>query len=72
MASAEELLDELVRMKALELKNTFGSQADTIIELSKAGFSPARIASLLGTTPGTVSVAVQRAKKKTSKEKSND
>lgn len=63
MASTEELLDELLRIKAIELKNIFGNQNDTILEMSKVGLAPSRIASLLGTTPGTVGTALQRAKK---------
>lgn len=69
MASTEELLEELLRIKAIELKNNYGNQNDTILEMSKAGFAPSRIASLLGTTPGTVSTALQRAKKSPSAKK---
>ena len=63
MASTEELLEELLRLNSIELRRSIGNQNDTILEMSKAGFSPSRIASLLGTTPGTVSTALQRAKK---------
>lgn len=42
------------------------TQAEVIIELSRAGFAPSRIADLLGTTSNTVNVALVRAKAKTS------
>jgi len=78
MASTEELLGELVRLKVVQIKSICGNQNDTILEMSKVGFVPSRIASLLGTTPGTVSTALQRAKKpgvtkkRSVKEQSND
>jgi DNA-directed RNA polymerase specialized sigma24 family protein len=40
------------------------SQADAIRELGEAGFTPARIADLLGTSRGTVDVTLARAKKR--------
>lgn len=63
MATSEELLDELVRLRVIDIKRSIGSQNDTILEMNRVGFSPSRIANLLGTTPGTVSTAIQRAKK---------
>jgi DNA-directed RNA polymerase specialized sigma24 family protein len=59
-----QLLDELVRLLVLQLRIQQGQQQQTIVALDQAGFGPKRIAQLLGTTPGTVSVALQRAKKK--------
>ncbi|MFC6157186.1 sigma factor-like helix-turn-helix DNA-binding protein [Kribbella jiaozuonensis] len=56
-------LDELVRLEVLRLRRTTANQAETIIELSDAGFSAGRIAELLGTTPATVRNALVRAKK---------
>ncbi|MEO6701021.1 MAG: sigma factor-like helix-turn-helix DNA-binding protein [Jatrophihabitantaceae bacterium] len=56
--------DELVRLQVLQLRRSLSSQAETIIELGKAGFSNARIADLLGTTPATVKVTLQRSKKR--------
>lgn len=58
------LLDELVRLHALELRTRSASQVDAILELNKAGIGPTRIAELLGTTPGTVNVALAKAKKR--------
>lgn len=55
--------NEIVRLMVLQLRIQVGSQSNAIIELSRAGFAPIRIAELLGTTQGTVNVALQRAKK---------
>lgn len=62
---AEEVnyMDELVRLQVLQLRRTASNQAETIIELGEAGFSSARIAELLGTSPATVRNALARAKK---------
>lgn len=56
--------EELVRLAVLLLRRMVGTQADTIVELSRAGFTPTRIAMLLGTTPNTVNQALVRSKKK--------
>jgi DNA-directed RNA polymerase specialized sigma24 family protein len=66
------MLDELVRLEALKVRNRSGSQADAILELSRAGFGQSRIAELLGTTSGTVSVTLARAKRRTKKTKSTE
>jgi DNA-directed RNA polymerase specialized sigma24 family protein len=55
--------EELVRLRVIELRHRFGSQTETILELSRAGFGPSRIAELLGTTSNTVNVTLQKAKK---------
>jgi DNA-directed RNA polymerase specialized sigma24 family protein len=55
-------LDEVARLLALLVRLQLGNQTSAISELSRAGFSPSRIAGLLGTTAGTVSVTLQRAK----------
>jgi len=55
--------EEIVRILVLQLRLTLGNQTAAIMELSRAGFGPARIAELLGTTQGTVSVTLQRAKR---------
>jgi hypothetical protein len=63
-------LDEVARLLALNLKRDRGLQ-EVIVELDSVGIKQARIAELLGTAPGYVSVALQRArdqeKKKASK-----
>lgn len=55
--------DEIVRILALLLRQQVGGQGKTILELSRAGFAPARIAALLGTTPNTVSQEIGKAKR---------
>jgi len=56
--------DEIVRLLIMQMRGaTFGTQADVIRELAEAGFAPARIAELLGTSRGTVDVTLTRAKK---------
>ena len=65
MAAKEyDHLDELVRLQVLGLRRSVSTQAEAITELSRAGFSNSRIAELLGTTPATVTVAVNRVKKR--------
>lgn len=59
-----EPIEELVRLMAIELRQRAQSQGEAILELSKAGFGPSRIAELLGTTANTVNVTIQKAKKK--------
>lgn len=59
-----DLQEELVRLHVLELRRSLDSQTEAILELDTAGFGPSRIAQLLGTTPGTVNVTLQKAKKK--------
>jgi hypothetical protein len=55
--------DETVRLLAALIRLQTESQAEAIIELHKAGIGSARAADLLGTTPATANVAVQRFKK---------
>jgi DNA-binding CsgD family transcriptional regulator len=55
--------EELVRLLALQVRLQLGNQSQTIVELARAGFGAARIADLLGTTPNTVNVALNRAKR---------
>jgi|GEM_PF-1005184 sigma-70, region 4 len=72
MANAEELLDQMVRLQALQIKLAMPSQAEAIVEINKIGIGPSRIAEIMGTTPGTVNVAIQRAKSKTKKTKKDE
>jgi hypothetical protein len=65
-------IDEVARLLALNLKRDRGLQ-EVIVELEGVGIRQARIAELLGTTGGYVSVALGRAKapaKPTKKSKS--
>jgi hypothetical protein len=55
--------DEVARLLAIQLRLQLGSQSACIAELSRAGFGPTRIATLLGTTANTVNVTLQKAKK---------
>lgn len=59
--------EETVRLLALLIRLLLPSQTAAILELSKAGFGPARIAELLGTSANTANVAIQKAKKKPAK-----
>jgi DNA-directed RNA polymerase specialized sigma24 family protein len=61
--------EEIVRLLAIQVRRQSDNQGEAILELNKAGFGAARIAELLGTTPNTVNVAIQKAKKKSSKPK---
>jgi DNA-directed RNA polymerase specialized sigma24 family protein len=61
--------EEIIRLMVLQLRMQLPSQSEVINELYRAGFGPARIAQLIGTTANTVNVAVQRAKKKTNSKK---
>lgn len=61
--------EEIVRLLTIQLRMQLETQADAIRELGKAGFGPTRIAELLGTTPGTVNVALVRAKENAAKKR---
>lgn len=54
-------IDEVARLLALNLKRERGLQ-EVIVELDSVGIKQARIAELLSTTGGYVSVALTRAK----------
>jgi DNA-directed RNA polymerase specialized sigma24 family protein len=56
--------EEALRFEVLKLRRSVGSQTEAILELNSVGFGPSRIAELLGTTPGTVNVTLQKAKKR--------
>jgi hypothetical protein len=64
--------DETVRLLALLVRMQCANQADAIREFSKAGFGPARIAQLVGTTPNTVNVTLAKAKGRDTKKKSKE
>jgi DNA-directed RNA polymerase specialized sigma24 family protein len=59
--------EEIVRLMVLQLRRTARSQAEVIIELDKAGFGQSRIAELVGSTPNSVNVALNKAKKRVAK-----
>lgn len=61
-------LDEVARLLALNLKRERGLQ-EVIAELDSVGIKQARIAELLGTSPGYVNVALTRAKEAEGKPK---
>ncbi len=61
---ALEPQEEIVRLLAIQVRRGSESQAEAILELSRAGFGPTRIAALLGTTANTVNVTLQKAKKR--------
>lgn len=63
-SSPTDHVDELVRLKVLELRRESQSQTELVLEMNRVGFSNARIADLLGTTSNTVNVAIQKAKSK--------
>jgi DNA-directed RNA polymerase specialized sigma24 family protein len=56
--------EEIVRLLTIQLRRSSDNQAEVILELSRAGFGPTRIADLLGTTANTVNVTLQKAKKR--------
>jgi DNA-directed RNA polymerase specialized sigma24 family protein len=56
--------EETVRLLAIHLRRSVESQSQAIEELNRAGFGPARIAELLGTTANTVNVQLAKAKAK--------
>ena len=62
-----EAQEELVRLLALQLRRTAGSQAELVREMARAGFAPKRIAELLGTTPNSVSQVLAEAKRQAGK-----
>lgn len=60
-------LDEVARLLALQIRLELDSQNAAIVELGRLGFGYRRIAELLGTSPNTVNVALQKAKKRSPK-----
>ncbi|MEE9442716.1 MAG: hypothetical protein V3V99_08620 [candidate division Zixibacteria bacterium] len=63
----KEMLEELKNIKAIlaiTATEKYETKNDKIIHLAKFGLNPAEISELIGTTPGTVSVQLSKAKKK--------
>lgn len=56
--------EETTQLLALLIRLMLPNQTAAIMELNKVGFSPARIADLLGTTRGTANVTIQQNKTK--------
>lgn len=64
--------EELVRLIATQIRLQLDNQGVAIQELSKSGFGPTRIAELLGTTPGTVTVTLAKQKRRKVKKTSTE
>lgn len=62
-ADLGEKLDTLIRIQAAIAVKDLPTQRQKIVFLYGAGLGPSYIASLLGTTPKTVSVAMAKHKK---------
>ncbi|MEM7700353.1 MAG: hypothetical protein AAF251_00305 [Pseudomonadota bacterium] len=62
-------LDTLIRIQALLAVHGMDTQKDRVLFLNSAGVRPKDIASILGTTPNTVNVAIAKHKKASSKAK---
>ena len=56
-------LDTLIRIQAALAVRDMGTQREKIVFLYSAGLGPSAIATLLGTTPKTVSVAMAKHRK---------
>lgn len=63
MAAEMESGDEVARLLATLVRLQVPTQADAIRELGRAGIGAKRISELLGTTPNTVNVTLNKAKK---------
>lgn len=59
-----EPLEEVARLLAIQIRLGLPNQTQAILELNRAGFGPTRIAQLLGTSPATAKVTIQKARKK--------
>ena len=65
VAGLGEKLDTLIRIQAALAVKGMLTQREKIVFLYSAGLGPTFIASILGTTPKTVSVAMAKHKKAT-------
>ena len=59
-----DAMEELTRLVAIQVRLSLPNQTAAILELSRAGFGPTRIAELLGTSPATAKVTIQKSRKK--------
>ena len=59
-----EPLEEIARLLAIQVRLALPNQTHAILELSRAGFGPTRISQLLGTSPATAKVTIQKSRKK--------
>ena len=71
-AGLSERLDTLIRIQAALAVRDMPTQKEKIVFLYGAGLGPSFIASLLGTTPKTVSVAMAKHKKAAAKGEQSD
>ncbi|MGE4527248.1 MAG: hypothetical protein AB7D00_02675 [Rhodospirillaceae bacterium] len=73
LATLNEKMDILIKIQAALAVKGMSTQREKIVFLYGAGLGPSFIASLLGTTPKTVSVAMAKHKKAASaKEATSD
>jgi DNA-directed RNA polymerase specialized sigma24 family protein len=56
--------EEIVRLLAVQVRLAVPNQTQAILELGRAGFGPARIGELLGTSAATAKTTIHRARKK--------
>jgi DNA-binding NarL/FixJ family response regulator len=67
-SNLEGLQEEIVKLLVL-LVSKDEIQKDLILKLASLGFGTSRIAELLGTTPNTVNVTIQKSKRRRGKKK---
>ena len=58
-----ERLDLIIKLLAMNIMSSEGTQKDKIIQLSKIGLQPKEIANILNTTANSVRVALSNARK---------
>jgi hypothetical protein len=63
LAILNEKIDTLIKIQAALAVKSMATQREKIVFLYSAGLGPSFIATLLGTTPKTVSVAMAKHKK---------
>lgn len=66
----EQLLDEMIRLIALSVRQGMETQSEAIVAFAQIGLESPRIAELLGTTSATVRATRQKAAKKPAKQSS--